>query len=210
MWLRFMSLDATRKNDSLIILLHLIIAETFKGLFNQNMEWSQSISMITNHYYKTTLNMIQWTLYYVIVMFIHFILSNRCQTDAVIVIQHSVVTASAKENDRALWFHEYKSSITVQYHFWQCYKLNNADLKSIRERCEKFKDTGFGLPDFLYDYFLDRWTGRDWQTQWPPHPPHITLVDFFFWDYVRAEYLQHQFNILILSKVGSWVLCLML
>jgi len=46
---------------------------------------------------------------------------------------------------------------------------------------------GSDVRQFLDATFLNRWTGRDGPTPWPPRSPDITPLDLFLWGYVKDK-----------------------
>jgi hypothetical protein len=41
--------------------------------------------------------------------------------------------------------------------------------------------------NFLDEQLPNRWTGRRGPVEWPPRPPDLTPVDFFFWGVVKDK-----------------------
>jgi hypothetical protein len=44
---------------------------------------------------------------------------------------------------------------------------------------------GYIVHESLDRHFLGRWTGRLGPVSWPLRSPDLTLMDFYFWDYVK-------------------------
>jgi len=41
--------------------------------------------------------------------------------------------------------------------------------------------------NFLNTEFFNRWIGRRGQTEWPPHSPDLSPLDYFLWDYLKSK-----------------------
>ena len=53
--------------------------------------------------------------------------------------------------------------------------------------------------EVLNEHFLDRWMGRGTAKHpapfpWPPRSPDLTVMDFFFWGYLKSKVRQQNFD----------------
>ena len=85
-----------------------------------------------------------------------------------------------------LWYHEFKSPLTVQRHYRTKYGQTPLCQPSIVFQQDGAPPHwGINVRRFLDTMFPERWIGRDGPTLWPARSPDITPLDFFLWDFVK-------------------------